>query len=377
MRTPLATAALVGVVLVGTACTISPAMERARPPAGSFCPEQRLRRDQVSPADTAGLRWYRAEEDRDVRLDAAWCAVVGPPVVRARPAGHFPAWEAGTDLEVVAWNTAVGAGDLFAFLDRELGLDCSVAQPRLRDGARPFVMLLQEVWRKSDDLPRVEGGDSIPWTLGPDLPDDALDFVATAERCGLAYLYVPSSRNGPDDDRRPGEDRGNAILTTLPFNAPIAFDLPHEGGRKVAVAITSNAPDGERVRFVSTHLDVASTLLRSLITGNQTRARQALGLIDGIAEAEADGPLTQVVVVGGDFNTWAGNESSLQFLRQAFPESPRWDDLGTRGSFPADHIFFRRRAYRHFELDGYERIEDTYGSDHNARRVTLVDRSSR
>ena len=376
MRHAAIRTALLGVAVLGAACTISPAMERARP-AGSFCPDERLRRDQVSPADTSGLRWYRAAEERDVRLDAAWCSVVGPPAIQTRPQGTFPAWSGGTDLDVVAWNTAVGAGDIFAFLDTELGLDCSAARPTLRQGARPFVLLLQEVWRQSDDLPRVEGGDNIPWTLGPDLPDGALDFVETAERCGLAYLYVPSSRNGPDDDRRPGEDRGNAILTTLPFNAPIAFDLPHEGGRKVAVAITSNGPDGERVRFVSSHLDVASTLLRTLITGNQTRARQVLGLIDGIADAEDDGPLTQVTLVGGDFNTWAGNESTLQFMRDEFPQSPPWDDRGTRGAFPADHIFFRRGAYTQFELEGYERIEDTYGSDHNGRRVTLVDRSSR
>ena len=363
-------------VLVGSACTISPAMERARP-ARSLCPDEALRRDQVSPADTAGLRWYRAEEERDVRLGSAWCATVGAPALEMRPRGGFPTWETATELDVVSWNTAVGAGDIFAFLEQELGLDCSGSRPVMAEGSNPFVLMLQEVWRRSDDLPRVPGGDRVPWTLGPDLPNDALDIVETAERCGLAYLYVPSSRNGPDDDRRPREDRGNAILTTLPFTAPIAFDLPHEGGRKVAVALTSNSPRGARVRFVSTHFDVASTLLRTLITGNQTRPRQALGLIDGIAEAEDDGPLTQVVLVGGDFNTWAGNESTLQIMRRDFPDSPEWDDRGTRGSFPADHIFFRRRAYTQFELAGYARIEDTYGSDHNGRRVTLIDRSLR
>ena len=38
--------ALAGVSLLGAACTISPVMERARP-AGSFCPDEALRRDQV------------------------------------------------------------------------------------------------------------------------------------------------------------------------------------------------------------------------------------------------------------------------------------------------------------------------------------------
>ena len=236
--------------LVASACTISPAMERARP-ARSLCPDEALRRDQVSPADTAGLRWYRAEEERDVRLGSAWCSTVGAPALEMRPRGGFPAWEADTDLDIVTWNTAVGGGDIFAFLDQELGLDCSGSSPMMAPGSRPFVLMLQEVWRRSDDLPRVLAGDSVPWTLGPDLSNDALDIVETAERCGLSYLYVPSSRNGPDDDRRPREDRGNAILTTLRFSAPIALDLPHEGGRKVDVGLTSNSPGGERVRFVS------------------------------------------------------------------------------------------------------------------------------
>jgi endonuclease/exonuclease/phosphatase family metal-dependent hydrolase len=343
-------------------------------PISSFCPEETIRASAGAPADTTELRWYRASEERDVRLASRWCATVGPPVFRLVPTATFPSWESAGAVDVVTWNMQIGGGDLYRFLDGELGLDCSGARPVLRSGARPFVLLLQEVWRYSEDLPVVESSEIVPWTIDPqrETGEDP-DIIEAANRCGLSFLYVPSARNGADDDSRPKEDKGNAILSTLSLTAPIAFDLPLEGGRKVALAVTSASPRGERVRFVTTHLDVASTLFRSLASGNQTRARQTLGLIDGIAKAERDGPLTQVVVVGGDFNTWAGNESSIKFMQAEFPDSPKWDDLGTRGAFAPDHFFFRRRAYGQFSVEEYRRIEDTYGSDHNGRRLTLVD----
>lgn len=295
--------------------------------------------------------------------------------MRMHPTVDFAQWTPDTGLDVLTWNMELGGGDILAFLAAEARLDCTGTRPIVRSGFRPFVLLLQEVWRRSDDLPFVEDGDDIPWTIDPDMGAEAPDVIEAAERCGLAYLFVPSARNGPDSGARPREDKGNAIFTSLSFNAPIALDLPFEGGRKVAVGVTTRGPGRERVRFVSTHLDVASSLLRTLATGNQTRARQALGLIDGVARAEDDGPNTQVAVVGGDFNTWAGNESALGYMREAFPQSPAWDGRGTRGAFPADHIFFRRRAYTQYEVEGYERIDEAYGSDHQGRRLTVTYRS--
>jgi hypothetical protein len=75
--------------------------------------------------------------------------------------------------------------------------------------------------------------------------------------------------------------------------------------------------------------------------------------------------------IGGDFNTWTSTEFSLKLMRQAFPESPEWDGLDTRGSFPPDHIFFRRKSFTMYSVDGYRRLEDSYGSDHTGRGVTL------
>jgi endonuclease/exonuclease/phosphatase family metal-dependent hydrolase len=369
-------AAAVG--LVAGACSLSPEMERAAP-AGA-CPSERY--IGLGPGDTTSVRWYRAGEDRDVRLASRWCATVGEAVLRLQPGAAFAAWERGVGLDIASWNMQINGGDLYGFMAGEFGLDCSGERPRLEQGRPPFVLLLQEAWRYSEALPFTEGSRIVPWAIDeeqsawdPATPRPVLegehDILETAQACGLSLVYVPSARNGPDTGDRPREDKGNAILSVLPLSTPIGLDLPLEGGRKVAVAATVVAPGGERVRVVSSHLDVASTLVRALTSGNQTRSRQAKGLIDGLAKAERDGPLTDIVVVGGDFNAWVANETTLKLMRQAFPDSPEWDGLGTRGSFPPDHMFFRRGSSRAFTVEGYQRIGEPYGSDHNGRRLRL------
>jgi endonuclease/exonuclease/phosphatase family metal-dependent hydrolase len=234
--------------------------------------------------------------------------------------------------------------------------------------------LVQEVWRYDESLPTVESSSIIPVTIDHGREaEEGPSIVDLARRCGLAYVYVPSARNGPDNGSRPSVDKGNAVLSSVPLSSPIALDLPLEGGRKVAVAATVRAPGGEAVRFVSAHLDVASTLVRTLVTGNQTRARQALGLIDGLRRAERGGLAVSATVVGADLNTWVGNEASLRLMWGAFPESPPWDGLGTwRMGLPLDHMFFRRDPDIALDVEGYRRIPDRYGSDHHGRRFTLI-----
>jgi endonuclease/exonuclease/phosphatase family metal-dependent hydrolase len=358
------------------ACVAPATMQRATPPSGSFCPPVALvvsgggaATDRV--ADTA-LRWYRAVEERDRTLAARWCATVGPPVVRLEPRSGQPAWERGDGVEVVTWNTYLGGGDLIGFLRARLGLDCDAPTGDSARRARPFVLLLQEVFRRAPDLPHVGRGPYVPWMMGPDdIGPEVPDVVDVAERCGLSLVYVPSARNGADTGPRPGEDKGNAILATLPLSDPLALDLPLEAGRKVGVAATVRAPGGELVRFVSVHLDVASTFVRTLLSGNQTRARQAAGLIDGLAQAEAEAPEIDATVVGSDLNTWTAEDAAVRLMQSAFPDSPDPDRFGTRGSYPTDHLHLRHRPGVDFELAGYRRMEEAYGSDHVGRRATL------
>ena len=350
-------------------------MERAEPLA-SGCPgasAAALAPRRTIPSAAGGdVRWYRATEDRDRDASARWCATVGAPVVHLRPSRTFPPWTPDEGLEVVVWNTFLGGGDIERFLDRELGLECEPGASGLRVGSRPFVLMLQEAWRRSESLPLVDDSPEVPWMMGPsgDVPAEA-DIVRIAERCGLALVYVPSARNGPDTGPRPREDKGNAILSTLPLTDPVALDLPLEAGRKVAVGATVAAPDGAWVRMVAVHLDVASTFVRTLLTGNQTRARQTAGLIEGLEQAEADGPPVRGTVVGSDLNTWAANETALRLMRRAFPQSPEWDQFGTRGTYPADHIHLRHDPGVPLRLTDYRRIENSYGSDHHGRRATL------
>lgn len=383
-------ATVLSVAIVFAACAVSYEMERALPVSAQCVSSARA----ADAADTAGaaaragadrggaeagrpgvaegFRWYRAAEERDRELAARWCATVGAPVVVLEPHPDVPAWIRGGGVEVVSWNTYLGGGDLELFLQNELGLTCTATGPVFSSGARPFVLMAQEVFRRSSDLPTVENSSVVPWMMGPEGVTSAdPDVIELAARCGLSLVYVPSARNGPDTGPRPGEDKGNAILSTLPLRDPIALDLPLEAGRKVAVAASVRAPGGETVRMVSVHLDVASTFVRTLLTGNQTRARQAAGLIDGLAEAEADGPGVDATLVGSDLNTWAVEERALRLMALAFPQSPDPDRFGTRGSLPMDHLHFRHDPGVGLALVGYARVEETYGSDHRGRRATL------
>jgi len=359
------TRVVLAVGLIATACALPHDMERAVP-VGPRCPVTRAARP---PAPGDQLVWYRAADPRDVELGARWCATVGPAVVDPLPAEQSAAWTADESLEVLSWNMWIGGGDLYRLLQGELGLDCSV-DPAIGPPVRPFVLLLQEVWRHSDDLPEVRPSRIIPWPIDPGRTEgEDPDIVEAGRRCGLSLVYVPSARNGSDLRSRPREDKGNAILSNLPLKNPIAFDLPLEGGRKVAVAATVDVPGGRSLRVVSLHLDVASTLVRTVFSGNQTRVRQAMGLVDGLARAEADGYGVDATVVGADMNTWAESESALKRMHLAFPDSPEWDGLGTRAGIPTDHMFFRAADGSGLGWTDYQRIENRYSSDHHPRRL--------
>ena len=97
-----------------------------------------------------------------------------------------------------------------------------------------------------------------------------------AQRLGLNVYYVPSMRNGgPTSD----EDRGNAILSSLPLTDLRAIELPFERQRRVAVSATiagrTTSGTPWQVRLVSAHLDNMSTIRRAWIGAEYGRARQA------------------------------------------------------------------------------------------------------
>jgi endonuclease/exonuclease/phosphatase family metal-dependent hydrolase len=327
----------------------------------------------------AAVDWYGPARTGDQETLAEWCSTVGPPLIEASPAPDVASTPGRETLTVVSWNVHGGSGDLLGFIERELDLNCGGAQPVVGDGFEPFALVLQEAYRRSRAVPRVGARSTIPGPLKEEArPGERVDVVEVAGRCGLSLFYVPSMRNGEAEYEDGREDRGNAILSTQPLSDPIAIEIPFEAQRRVAVAVTVHGPAGDSLRLVSVHLDVASSMLRVLHTGNSTRQRQGLGLLDALVEAEAAradaSGYALATLAAGDFNTWSARETVIKHFQRHFPQSPAWDGLPTRAGYPTDFIFFRQSEAAKVTLveGSHRRVDDRHGSDHFPRVVRLA-----
>jgi endonuclease/exonuclease/phosphatase family metal-dependent hydrolase len=255
-------------------------------------------------------------------------------------------------LIVVNWNMHVGGGDFAELLE----------DVRKEAGGAPIVFLLQEAYRAGPEVPTALDGSS-DWAslirgLRADGSREEIESIARAH--GLHAYYVPSMRNGapPVSD----EDRGNAILSTLPLTDLTAIELPFERQRRVAIAATVNGTTGRgepwKLRVVSAHLDNMVGARRLWIAGGEFgRTRQARGLV---AALEGQFPL----VLGADLNSWFGfRDSAYQEAARAFPQTVVSDRRSTFGGLlRLDHLFFRlgpdwnarfRRADRRYDTDHY------------------------
>jgi endonuclease/exonuclease/phosphatase family metal-dependent hydrolase len=180
-----------------------------------------------------------------------------------------------------------------------------------------------------------------------------MDVTDLAERFGLSLFYAPSMRNGRGGTDG-NEDRGNAILATLPLSDLLVIELPFERQRRVAVGATIHIAPGHELRLCSVHLDNRVTHRRLYVFAPPGRTRQTKGLLDALPD---DGPL----ILGGDFNTWLGRmEGTLDQLRRAFPETPPGGGA-TFGGARLDHIFFRLPAGWRAES---RVLDHSFGSDH-------------
>ncbi len=295
-----------------------------------------------------------AESLQVVRLNA-WCAAVGPAVVGSWGAAPATgeALAAADTVWLVSWNAHVGGGDLRGLVD-------DLREGRLTDGlpVEHFVLLLQEVYRGGDLIPAPDplepGGSGI--TGGP--PEGPReDIVALAERLDLWLVYVPSMRNGE------AEDRGNAILSTLPLESPVAVELPVARQRRVAVAayVSGRSREGRPWR-----LQVASVHLESSPSGWSSDEGQRLEQAEALLELL---PTAESAVAAGDFNTKTrGPEEALvRPMLRAYPDTPPFPGGPTyRKAFGLyleylDYMFFRLPADAE---GGYDRIPRPYASDH-------------
>jgi endonuclease/exonuclease/phosphatase family metal-dependent hydrolase len=333
--------------------------------------------------ETSASSWYFPEDAGDNQRLEEWCATVGPVVRKTIPDGRFGSLDPGDSLTVVAWNVAVGSGDVLGFLHAEMGLTCSGASSELRAGSPHFALLVQEAFRSSPDVPESYNDRATPRQVPEKKrPGERLDAVDVAERCGLSLAYVAAARNGSEPRDGMREDKGVAIVSTLRLSDIIGIELPYEAARRVAVAATLHARNGGSLRVVSVHLISMAPPARILTTGNGSRLRQGLALVDALHQAEiarsgtdstSSGPAS--TVLAGDFNTWSDRETTLRRLREHFPDSPPPLGKGTHGTFPTDHILFREsdaaESPRLIE-ESYTRIENRYHSDHHAIRATVL-----
>jgi endonuclease/exonuclease/phosphatase family metal-dependent hydrolase len=317
----------------------------------------------------ADIRWFGPTRESDVRALERWCSAVGPPVVDAKPSRELLAGETLADLRVVTWNVHVGGGDLDGFLRDELGYECAADDGRGFGGH--FVILVQEAYRTSDLVPPAPEGSLVAGRI-EEHPEQGprIDIVESARGCGLAVAYVPSMRNGHHPAETSGEDRGNAILSTLPLTDLVAFELPLEAQRRVALAATVRGPGDDPLRVVSVHFDVAGNLLRVLGTGGSMRVRQSEGLTEALDTMDPERRMP--TVLAGDLNTWSASETVIQRLQETFPQSPDPGRAKTRSDFPADHLFYRRGdSPVHLVEGSYVVIPDSHGSDHKARMAVF------
>jgi endonuclease/exonuclease/phosphatase family metal-dependent hydrolase len=315
------------------------------PPTVAAC------RSTVPPG--ASLRWITSDRRSDrLRLDA-WCAGVGPPLIRlqansSRTNEHVNA----ADVVVVSWNVHVGLGDIGRFIS-------DLRSGKIVNGrpVRHFVLLLEEAVR-SRGVPAVVAANAraAPWIGASRATSSYVDDLAA--RLDLSLIYVPSMRNGFAPEHGEPSDRGNAIISTMPLSDPFAVELPGARQRRVAVGASVSVDfDGQAtaIRVGAAHFNVLGPARTLWIFGATTsRARQAQSLV----QAWPEGP----GVLGADVNSWQGSEEpSVRRLRRAFPATPSSRVSSFRTGFALDRLFFRLPPGWRAHIS---RAASRYGADH-------------
>ena len=265
-------------------------------------------------------------------------------------------------LPIVVWNVHLGGGDVDSLLN-DLRSGRLTGTPE-----RQFVLLLQEALREGGAIPEeipatAESADRIQISSTNGAPS-SIELLAS--RNGLYVFYVPSMRNGRPVDGVAREDRGNAIISTLPLRDPEAIELPLQSQRRVAAAARVSGRSGATgirwsLRLVSVHLDHRSDWRRLYLSMGAGRAQQAERLVELLKGEGA-------IAVGGDLNTWLGGdrEAAVQILRARFPLPREVDDRPTLQvpllpDRTVDHLFF---GIPEGWSAHYEVLQDSYGSDH-------------
>jgi endonuclease/exonuclease/phosphatase family metal-dependent hydrolase len=300
---------------------------------------------------SAAVNWLVPSAADDGRVLARWRAGVGQPLVAS--SSRTTASGDVDGLTIVSWNVALGAGDVAELFNR-------VQRER---PTHAIVLLIQEAYRGGVEVPLTPLNAAFAARIAG---TDGREIDDVAKALDLWAYYVPSMRNGP-----PGisdQDRGNAILSTIPLADLMAIELPFERQRRVAVAATvhGTGAKGEpwALRVASVHLDNMAGLSRGYVGGEYARMRQARGLRDAFRGSD---PL----ILAGDFNTWFGfRDGAYVETARAFPQTRVIDGRRTfMGLLRLDHVFYRLPEGWRAEV---HRAESALGSDHHALITTIT-----
>jgi endonuclease/exonuclease/phosphatase family metal-dependent hydrolase len=301
----------------------------------------------------AQIQWHTSNAADAPEL-TRWCRAVGAPVFAdVVPASAAPALD---ELVVVSWNAHLAEGDLPRLIAR-------IREGSLTGGTpvNHFVLLVQELYRRGDDVPAFDVRDRSAFAIRPRDPD-VPDIDDHAAALGLSVLYVPSMRNGHELR----EDRGNAIISTEPLLDPYALELPLARQRRVALgaAVQVQTNDGvRRLEVVDAHLEPLSSP-KTLWVFKNPRGQQVRAILDLLtAPRFTDRSQTAGVVLGGDFNTVrsGAGEEAYQLARLWSSALAREDHRNTHMMGRLDYLFFRSDSGW---TASARRLDERFGSDH-------------
>jgi endonuclease/exonuclease/phosphatase family metal-dependent hydrolase len=275
---------------------------------------------------------------------------VGPPIVFAPRETHASFTPKGR-LIVVNWNVHVGHGDVAGLLEKISSLE------RANGFGKPeFVLLLEESFRHGTDIP-ASAGIEVPSRIAP--PDPNLDIQDVARKLGWWLYYAPSMRNGGGVGLH-AEDRGNAILSSLPLGGLETVELPFAVQRRVAlIATIIDAQKQPRLRVAVTHFDTRAPLLHGWIFGGPAaRNNQARQFVSVLRKFQDD---SLPLVVGGDLNTYLGSKSVIETMSGIGAHADCGNEPTHTWGVKLDHIFANVPA----DWPGRcVRGDSTFGSDH-------------
>ena len=297
---------------------------------------------------------FQISVEADARELTRWCRAVGAPVfVEARNDNSVP--PALDQLTIISWNAHLAEGQLDQLIARLRAGDLTNGKP-----VEHFVLLIQELYRRGDQVPEFDAGDRSAFAILPRDPNVA-DINGHAAGLGLAIFYAPSMRNGPELR----EDRGNAIISTEPLLDPIALELPLARQRRVTLgaAVNVRTSDGvRRLELIDAHLEPLSSP-KTLWVLKNPRAAQARAILDLLDQPRYTDRSTALgTIVGGDFNTVraGAKEPAIQLLK-AWSNGPASDD-------PRDTHLMGRLDYLFVNVPEWtastERLDERFGSDH-------------